>query len=180
MATKSNNDDLIRPVVSIQVIHYVCPNCQEEVEEARICKSCKAPMRVMQVKELYGEEAQKFLEDLRKKNDSEIKVQGGLDVDKIVENGVLGEDESLEKIEDMGLEQSSSKPEGFDDEVVAMFSEGGIFDDGDSDDGDDDKKAPSAYNANDPKIKELIEDLDQTESLLPDDDLEDFKQIGEL
>lgn len=177
MPTKTNNDDLIRPVVSIQVIHYVCPNCQDEVEEAHICTSCKAPMRVMQVKELYGEEAQKFLEELRKRDNSELKVQGGLDVDRVVENGVIGQDDTLDNIEEVNLEKADTKSDDFDDEVVAMFSEGGIFDDEGE---DDDKKSPNAYNANDPKINELIKDLDDTDSLLPDEDLEDFKQIGEL
>ncbi len=55
----------MKPLVSVHVVHYSCSNCGEEIEEAKMCKECSAPMRVIQVVELYGDEANEFLENLK-------------------------------------------------------------------------------------------------------------------
>ncbi len=55
----------MKPLISVHVVHYSCSNCGEEIEEVKMCKECSAPMRVIQVAELYGEEAEEYLETLK-------------------------------------------------------------------------------------------------------------------
>jgi hypothetical protein len=61
----------MKPLVSLHIIHYSCPNCGEEVEEVKMCKGCNAPMRVIKTVELYGDEANEYLDNLQETNKKE-------------------------------------------------------------------------------------------------------------
>ncbi|MCK9368642.1 hypothetical protein M0R04_01560 [Candidatus Dojkabacteria bacterium] len=55
-----------KPINSIHIVVFACPNCGEEFEELRLCKVCKNPMKVVQVIEKFGSEANEYLSKLKK------------------------------------------------------------------------------------------------------------------
>lgn len=65
----------MKPLVSIHVVHYSCSNCGEEIDEVKMCKDCNAPMRVIQVAELYGDEANEYLDNLKEVDKSKTPEQ---------------------------------------------------------------------------------------------------------
>lgn len=151
----------MKPLVSLHVVNYSCPNCGEEVEEVKMCAGCKAPMRVIKTMELYGDEANQYLETLKEgdkkkaiKNDN-----GGVQFDDSVIGADADEIESVdEKIdsteEDNGLELGEIYP--------------------DSDDGASERK----YNIGelDSDFEEALGFLDQEDDDIP----EDMKGLPEL
>lgn len=66
-STKNKKDEIITPQKSVHVVYYSCPNCQEEENEVKLCK-CGEPMKVINVVEKFGAEAEKYLERLKKKS----------------------------------------------------------------------------------------------------------------
>ena len=73
----------IKPVVKVQLIIYACPNCGNEIEEVKLCPMCSHPMRVVEVKELYGDEAEKLLEEIKEnKSVTSTITDEGMEVDK--------------------------------------------------------------------------------------------------
>ena len=65
---KTSKDQLVTPRKSVHVVYLSCPHCGEEMEEITLCKECGEPMRVINVVEKFGEEAEKLLEELKKKS----------------------------------------------------------------------------------------------------------------
>jgi hypothetical protein len=63
---KITKDQLVPTQTSVHVIYYSCPDCGEEVEEIKLCPCCNKPMRVINVVEKYGKEAEELLEKARK------------------------------------------------------------------------------------------------------------------
>lgn len=108
----------MKPLVSVHVVHYSCSNCGEETEEVRMCKECSAPTRVIQVAELYGEEANEYLEKLKegqKSREKESKVSG-LQFDDSI-SGFQTEEEEVEEIDGTDeVELGEIFPEEEDDE----------------------------------------------------------------
>ena len=81
MASSSKNKK-IKPVVKVQLIIYACPSCGNEIEEVKLCPMCSNPMRVVEVKELYGEEAEKILEEIKENQSVNTKpIDEGMEVD---------------------------------------------------------------------------------------------------
>jgi hypothetical protein len=97
----------MKPLVSLHVVHYSCTNCGEETEEVKMCDACNAPMRVIQVVELYGDEANEYLEDLKEQASKNVKKEKvsevqfdssvtGADVDSLGEEDVLDDADDIE------------------------------------------------------------------------------------
>ncbi len=105
----------MKPLVSIHVVHYSCSNCGEEVDEVKMCKDCNAPMRVIQVAELYGDEANEYLDNL---NEAEKR--------KLPEKkvGTMQFDDSVsgEETEEFGVEEESGQASD-DVELAEIFPE---------------------------------------------------------
>lgn len=168
-------DQLVKPMVSIQIIHFYCGNCNEELDEVKFCPSCKAPMRVINVVEKFGEEAEKYLEALKGGNGAKFTTDAGLE--KISTMGVgesiVGEDDEPEVLENLGAAK------GEDDEwadLAGMAGEGGIF--GEGDESEDQKSAkPKAMDLED-LVKEL--DKDDEGEKFSDDEMEEFKGFSDL
>jgi predicted RNA-binding Zn-ribbon protein involved in translation (DUF1610 family) len=76
---KISKDQLITPRKSVHVVYFSCPHCGEEIEDIKLCRECGEPMRVINVVEKFGEEAEKRLEELKKKysRDSEDEEEEG-------------------------------------------------------------------------------------------------------
>lgn len=105
----------MKPLVSVHVVHYSCSNCGEETQEVKMCNECSAPMRVIQVAELYGDEANEYLENLKQEETKESK-------DKSV--GGVQFDDSVSGVEQEELDSESVEPEEEDDvELAEIFPE---------------------------------------------------------
>ena len=59
---------------SVHVVFFSCPNCGEEVEYIQFCPDCGKPMRVIDVVEKFGEEAEQFI----KKVEDRLAQEGNL------------------------------------------------------------------------------------------------------
>lgn len=88
---------------SVHVVFFSCENCGEEVEYIQFCPDCGKPMRVIDVVEKFGEDAEEFIkkvEDrLAKGNSTEHKEEDTQMEEEEEEESnviVLGEDEHLE------------------------------------------------------------------------------------
>lgn len=112
-----NGDRIVKPVNSVHIVIYACSNCGEEVEELKLCNECNSPMKVVQVIEKYGEEADEYLEQLKKDGNWDAGVvtpkkkvessDGGISADEIDHLDIpitgLHEEEEEEEDEPMGL-----------------------------------------------------------------------------
>ncbi len=72
----------VKPVVKVQLIVYACPHCGNEIEEVKLCPMCSHPMRVVEVKEMYGDEAEKLLNEINENKEvSTLPTDEGMEVD---------------------------------------------------------------------------------------------------
>lgn len=55
-----------KQINSIHIVVFSCPNCGDEIEELKLCKECKNPMKVIQVIEKFGSEADEYLAKLKR------------------------------------------------------------------------------------------------------------------
>ena len=172
-------EEMTRQVLSVQVIHYVCTNCGEEIEEVKICDSCKAPMRVLEVKEFFGDEARTKLDELIKKPASLIKTSTGEEnIEQVnVLNGIADDDE-LDKIDGIdGPTSTKEKDEEGWDELEVMAS-GSIFG---ADESDEEIEAEPQTKKSPKNNDELTALLDKEDDEIDMKDLDsDFQQLGEL
>jgi len=63
---KKINKKVVKATTNIHVVMFSCPNCSHETEEVKFCSECGKPMKVINVIEKFGNEADEFLEKLRK------------------------------------------------------------------------------------------------------------------
>ncbi len=114
----------MKPLTSVHVVNYSCGNCGEEEEHAKLCSSCKAPMRIIQVVELYGEEADEFLQNLKQQSQTEEKHKGVSSIQ--YDDSVVGiNEDDIEEVEDPGvddgLELGDIYPDEDDDEKKSRY-----------------------------------------------------------
>jgi hypothetical protein len=176
--TKNNQkDQVIKHMVTVQVVHYHCSNCGEEKEEVKLCESCKAPMKVIQVIEKFGDEAEKFLENLKKQPN--VVFRTGSAVDDLSENSVIGNsianEEELKQLDELDSGYTPIKAKSEDDmlEEFTSLDGDGIF-------SSDDDDAPVEKRKD---LEDLLLELDKDEvgndasTDFGDDDLESFKDL---
>lgn len=70
---KKQKEKLVTPRKSVHVVFFSCPDCGEEESYVQKCSGCNTPMRVIDVVEKFGEEAEKFLEKVEQVVKKEIK-----------------------------------------------------------------------------------------------------------
>ncbi|MBU1119824.1 hypothetical protein KKA50_01330 [Patescibacteria group bacterium] len=63
---KITKDQLVTTHKSVHVVFFSCAHCGDEIEDIKMCPSCSQPMKVINVVEKFGEEAEKFLEQIKK------------------------------------------------------------------------------------------------------------------
>ena len=61
MANNENTKKVVVPRQSVHVVFFSCPECGEEAEHIHVCGECGKPMRVINVVEKFGDEAEEFL-----------------------------------------------------------------------------------------------------------------------
>jgi len=98
MVAKKKNDDkkTVKPLLVVQIVHFCCTKCGDELEEVKMCKSCGATMRVIEVREKYGDDAQKFIDKLAHKNSQKVKASDNDSMDQLDELEV--ESDELERL----------------------------------------------------------------------------------
>lgn len=149
-STKNKNGDkLVTSVKSVHVVYLSCPHCGEEEEHVVFCSSCSEPMKVINVVEKFGEEADEFIKKLsiKKKLESD-------DVDSIDEL----EEESPNVIilsDDDHIDNDGSVEEGEDVNLDVIFPSDG--------------EEGSVEASTDPDFTEALEQLDEEDDGLPED-----------
>jgi hypothetical protein len=168
MGTTAKKSPLAKQIVSIQVIHYCCANCSEEVEEVKFCPSCKAPMRVIHVTEKFGEEAEKYLETLKVGTRNVLTTDA--DLDSIETNGsgsaVISIDDAPEVLETIG----SIKPEQDEwDAFANIAGEEGVFGVEDEEEAETKSKDKKKLDS----VRDLVDELDKDDETgdMPSDEL---------
>ena len=63
---KKINKKVVKATTSVHVVIFSCSNCTHEVEELKLCSECGKPMRVINVVEKFGEEADELIQKLKK------------------------------------------------------------------------------------------------------------------
>lgn len=66
---KSKKDELIPTRRSIHVVYLSCPHCSHEMDDVKLCPECSEPMRVIDVVEKFGEDAERFIKRLEKRKE---------------------------------------------------------------------------------------------------------------
>lgn len=162
MATKKNSkskepERTTAPVKSIHVVRLVCTNCSEEEEKVYTCPHCKAPMKVVEINEKFGDEAEKYLSGLGGSSGVVVTNDVSDDDDKIVDvvDAIVDEDDELE-----GDKNEASE----DDDSVLELTE--IF----PDDGAESKEEYVGDFKSD-SLDDIVDELDKVEE---EKDLEDM------
>lgn len=96
--TKSKENKTTKKINSIHLVVFACQNCGEEFEELRLCKECKSPMKVVQVIEKFGSEADEYLEKLKRDgvwDETSVRPKH----DEVVDGGVSTNDDELDDID---------------------------------------------------------------------------------
>lgn len=114
MKSKDSKKQVVKPLVSVHVVHYACSNCDEESEEVKMCKECNAPSRVIKVSELYGQEATDYLDNLKEEKEN-LKKKKAPSV-----SGVQFDDSVSGAETDDYEEETFSKEEKAEEEDVAL------------------------------------------------------------
>ncbi|MCD4811899.1 hypothetical protein K8R14_04900 [bacterium] len=65
MAKASDKKGVVTQRVNVHVIFYSCPDCGHEKEHVEFCGKCGKEMRVIDVVEKFGSEAQELIEQLK-------------------------------------------------------------------------------------------------------------------
>ena len=122
--SKSTGKEMIvKPLKSIQIVVFSCGNCGEEIEELKLCPDCKAPMRVVQVIEKYGDDAEAYLRALKGKiteeeivSDSDV---ADLDKSEDLSHGIV----SSKELDDLDAKDGNTDNlvEGLDEGIDEIF-----------------------------------------------------------
>ncbi len=156
MSNHENTKKVVTQRQSVHVVFFSCPNCGEETEHIQLCPDCSKPMRVIDVVEKFGDDAEAFLKKVQEK----------------IENGTLKKDDLIAVDEE---EQPN---------VIVLADEdslddGAVVDDGIDtlvdifpDDEDDEKVASSA--------PEGLTDLDDIVAELDKEEDDEFPLVDDL
>lgn len=116
MADTKNNtkDQLVNARKSVHVVVLSCPDCGEEIEQVILCPHCGKPMRVIDVKEKFGEEADKYIQEaLLKTTKSDQDLESIEEDDEEKPNIILMGDHNLD-IDDGGIDPTQDDDSGLD------------------------------------------------------------------
>lgn len=159
MSNHENTKKVVTPRQSVHVVFFSCPDCGEETEHIHFCPDCTKPMRVIDVVEKFGDDADEFLKKIAQK----------------VENGTLKKDDLVQVDEDederpnvIVLSDDDALDDGavVDDDVDTL---GDIFPE------DDDEKVASSAQEGLTDLDDIVAELDKEE----DDDFPLADDLGE-
>lgn len=159
MAKQEETKKVVPQRQSVHVVFFSCQNCGEEVEHIQFCPDCGKPMRVIDVVEKFGEDAEVFI--------------------KKVEDRLAGSTPSVEKeFEEIPEEQESN--------IIVLGEEdhlddGAVVDDVDTlddifpDDDADIEKKGSKSDDDLSELDDIVAELDKEED---DFSMDDFGDDG--
>ncbi len=155
-----NGNKVIKPVNSIHVVVFACSHCGEEIEELKLCNECNSPMKVVQVFEKFGQEADEYLAELKKEGmwDADS-VSPKKKKEKIDDGGISGDDLDHLDIPIMGVNDGGVK-EDLDDGLSDIFPD------------EDDEVESATSGSQDLDFMEALEKLDE------EDQIEDLEELG--
>jgi uncharacterized protein (UPF0212 family) len=156
---KNKKDELISTRKSVHVVFLSCPHCGTERDHIEMCAECGEPMRVIDVVEKFGEDAERFLKRVEKR-------KVGKKIEEDDDDGYISIDKEEPNIILMGNEEALSEDNGIDPSGDDDASLGVIF----PDDTEGERKETEIEADDD--LTKALEQLDSEE----DDDLtaEDF------
>lgn len=96
---KTKKDELIPTRRSVHVVYLSCPHCSHEMDTIELCPVCGEPMKVIDIVEKFGEDAERFLKRVEKRNGSAkaVTTDEELEIEKEEPNIILmGADDSLD------------------------------------------------------------------------------------
>lgn len=155
---KTSKDQLVTPRKSVHVVYLSCPHCGEEMEDITLCNECGEPMRVINVVEKFGEEAEKLLEELRKKSPTKSEDEEEeeyVTTDEEEPNIILmgGEDAH---VDDGGIDPTSTDDDGGLDVIFP-------------DDSDNEDSRPKVEALGDDELSKALEQLDEEDDTTSED-----------
>lgn len=142
----ADNPKVVTQRVSVHVVSYTCPNCNNEKEHIEFCEKCGKEMKVVDVVEKFGTEAQELIEKLKNvitskskesndeespniiiisENDEDI-LNGGDDDENTITDSEVAELDELDEIFSEGEEDTHVVNE--DDSVRSNEDIGGLLD----------------------------------------------------
>jgi len=113
MATtkKGKKEELIPTRRSVHVIYLSCPHCSHEIDDIKICPVCGEAMKVIDVVEKFGDDAERFLARLEKRKEKE---KNGKVVGTTEEEEEVGIDQEEPNIILMGVDDDLENDGGID------------------------------------------------------------------
>lgn len=117
MATKKTDkkEELVPTRKSVHVVFLSCPHCGKEKDHIEMCPECSEPMRVIDVVEKFGEDAERFLKRMEKRKEGHFEEEEEEDyvsIDKEEPNIILmGGDDDLD---DGGIDPAKDEDDGLD------------------------------------------------------------------
>ncbi len=123
---KNTNKKVVKAITNVHVVMFSCPNCTHEIEEIGICPKCGKPMRVINVVEKFGKEAEEFLKGINEEAEEEEYKEDAINIEdnaptiiKLSEEDHIDDEEDEEDSGALGViypddDQPSSSPEGAD------------------------------------------------------------------
>lgn len=66
---KTKKEELIPIRKSVHVVYLSCPHCSHEMDDVKLCPECGEAMRVIDVVEKFGDDAERFLKRLEKRKE---------------------------------------------------------------------------------------------------------------
>ena len=160
---KITRSQLVTPRKNVHVVFFSCAHCGEEIEDIKLCPDCGEPMRVIDVVEKFGEDAEKFLAKAKKnvaQNSDDEEEEEYVSIDREEPNIILMGGDDVDP-DDGGIDPTAAD-DG--DGLDIIFP-----DDGDGDD------APAKVEAmDDGELSKALEQLDEED----DTTSEDFDSFG--
>ena len=159
MSKKDQEKKLVPQRQSVHVVFFSCENCGEEIDYIQFCPDCGKPMRVIDVVEKFGEDAEVFI--------------------KKVEDRLAGSTSSVEKeFEEIPEEQESNiivlgEEDHLDDGAVVEDVD--TLDDIFPDDDADIEKKESKSDDDLSELDDIVAELDKEED---DFSMDDFGDDG--
>ncbi len=146
MSKLENTKKVVTQRQSVHVVFFSCPDCGEETEHIHFCPDCSKPMRVIDVVEKFGDEADEFLKKIQEK----------------VENGTLKKDDFV------SVEEDDEQPNVIVLTDDVSLDDGALVDDGvdtlgDIFPDDDEEKVSSSAPEGLTDLDDIVAELDKEE-----------------
>lgn len=160
MPSTKETKKVVMPRQSVHVVFFSCPNCGEETEHIQFCPDCGKPMRVIDVVEKFGDEADEFLKSIKTKLE---------DGDLSPNDYITAKDDESPNIIVLGEDEHINDDDAVTDDTSTLDD---IFPD---DDENTTSSAPEALTDLDDIVAELDKEEDDDFSL---DSLDDIGEEG--